>query len=272
MPLLPLVIYALIQGITEFVPVSSATHQVLLRWLVGWNQGDPGLDVAVHLGTLLAVALYFWRDVGGMVGALSRAPRLLAHHRPLEKEFWLLVRLLITTIPAIGVEYLIYIYRPDFLRSVAVLGWCTVGFGVLLYIVDKAFMTVRRVEHLSIPEAFLLGCLEASAFVPGVNRTGVTVTGARLLGMERLEAARFSFLMAIPALTGFILLQGYHAYRLGENPNFIEALMVGGLGLVFGLIALSFVMAVVKNGSFTIFVVYRLALGGLLLAFYYGWI
>lgn len=272
MPLLPLVIYALVQGITEFVPVSSATHQVLLRWLMGWDPREPGLDVAVHLGTLVAVLLYFWRDVGGMIGALSRVPRLLAHHRPLEKDFWMVVRLLVTTFPAIGVEYLIYAYRPEFLRSVAVLAWCTIGFGILLYVVDKAFMTVRRVEHLTVAEAFLLGCLQATAFLPGVNRTGITVTGARLLGMERREAARFSFLMAIPALAGFIVLQGYRAYRLGENTNFIEALMVGGLGLLFGLIALSFVMAVVKNGSFTIFVVYRLALGVLLLAFYYGWI
>ena len=270
MSFLQLVVFALVQGVTEFVPVSSTTNQILVDYFTGWGGAGRPLDMAAHLGTLCAVLVYFWRDVGAMIGALGRATRQLAQGRPLGKDFWLVAKLLVSTFPAIGAEYLIHLYHPTILRSVELLVWNTIGFGILLLVIDKAFMTVRRVEHLSMIEAFFLGCMQVLAFMPGVSRSGITATGARLLGMERLEAARFSFLMAIPALAGATAIQGYQVYEAAETARFIEALMVGGLSMVFGLFALAFIMAWLRNASFALFVGYRLALGAALLVLYYG--
>jgi undecaprenyl-diphosphatase len=267
---LQIVVFALVQGVTEFVPVSSTTHQVLIRYLTGWTVTGLSLELAAHLGTLAALLLYFWRDIGAMSGSLARASRQMAQGRPLGNDFWLVVKLLVTTVPAIGAEYLIHRFHPSMLRSVEVLAWNTIGFGILLLLVDKTFMTIRSIEHLTLVEALILGFVQMLAFLPGVSRTDITLTGGRLLGMERLEAARFSFLMAVPALVGYSALLGYQIFTSGETAPFSEALTVGALSMGFGLIALTFVMAWLRSASTALFVVYRLAIGAALIVLIHG--
>jgi len=270
-PIVHIIVLAAVQGITEFLPVSSSGHLILVPNLMGWTDQGRVIDVAVHIGTLLAVMLYFWRDIAAMVGAFFRCFRRLAQHRPLDKEFWLMVNLIIATIPAVIAGVVIDKYFSEALRSVEIVAWTIIGFGIVLYFADQMFMTIRKVEHINIAGAFFIGCFQALALIPGTSRSGATMTAARVLGVERPEAARFSFLMAIPAILGAGAFEGYKLYQSGDYAMAGDAALTGFFAFLFGLAAIAFMMAWLRRATFTPFVIYRLILGAGLLIYIYGW-
>ena len=270
MPFVHILVLAAVQGLTEFLPVSSSGHLLLVPFLLGWDDQGRIIDVAMHIGTLIAVLIYFWSDIFAMTRAFGRSFRLAATGRPLDKEFWLILKLFVASIPAVIAGLAIEHYFKDGMRSVAIVAWTTIIFGILLYVADKMFMTIRRMEHISFVGAFFVGCFQALALIPGTSRSGATMTAARMLGVERSEAARFSFLMAIPTILGAGLLEGYKVYQSGDLTLVHDAIVGGALAFVFGLAAIAFMMAWLRRASFAPFVVYRLLLGGLLMYLVYG--
>lgn len=270
MPFVHLVVLAAVQGITEFLPISSSGHLILVPFFTGWDDQGRMIDVSVHLGTLLAVILYFWRDVFAMTRSFGRSFRQIARGRPLDKEFWLIMKLIVASIPAVAAGLLIETYFPDGLRAVAIVAWTTIIFGILLFIADKMFMTIRRMDHIGFGGAFFIGIFQAMALIPGTSRSGATMTAARFLGVERSEAARFSFLMAIPTILGAGILESYKVYQSGDFSQVHDAVICGSLSFVFGLAAIAFMMAWLRRASFTPFVIYRLCLGALLMWIVYG--
>ena len=264
MPIEQLIVLALVQGITEFLQISSSAHMILVPELTGAADQGPLIDVAVHVGTLGAVALYLWREIGQMLVGLGRALR----GRP-DAGFRLAMQLVLGTLPLVAAGYAASRYLGTELRSIEVIAWATLGFGILLWLVDRAGMTVRRIEHMRWGGAFFIGLSQVLALIPGTSRSGITMTAARLLGFERSEAARFSMLLAIPAILAAGTLAGIDLYKSGDAQLTIDALVAGGLSLVTALLAILAMMGWLRRASFLPFVIYRILLGCGLLAWIY---
>ena len=271
MPFIQSIVLAAVQGITEFLPVSSSGHLILVPKLTGWPDQGLAIDVAVHVGTLAAVMLYFWRDIGGIAGAVLRAGGQTANQRPLDQELSLLIKLIIATLPVVVAGYWVNeTINEDLLRSVKIIGWTTLGFGLFLWLADKSNMTIRRLEHITYGGALVIGLFQILALLPGTSRAGITMTAARFLGVECQDAARFSLLLSIPVIIAAGSLKGWELFRSGNQVLIDDALTVGGLAFLFALVAIAFLMFWLKRASFTPFVVYRVILGAALLYYAYG--
>lgn len=267
MPVLHIVILAVIQGVTEFLPISSSGHLVLVPALTGWVDQGLIIDVAVHVGTLFAVVLYFWRDVLAMTrGVLNLLRGRFDHHARLAGL------IVLATLPVIGAGYFLNGHGVDGLRSVTIIGWTTFGFGIVLYLTDKLGMTVRRMDHLGVSDAVVIGLSQVLALIPGTSRSGITMSAARLLGVERSDAARFSMLLSIPTIVGAGVLKGLELYQAGNAELTFDAILAAGLSFVSALVTVILLMAWLKRSDFTPFVLYRIVLGLGLLAYSYGYI
>lgn len=265
MPILHLVILAVVQGITEFLPISSSGHLVLVPELLGWPDQGLIIDVAVHVGTLFAVLAYLYRDVGAMLSGIGRFLR--GRSDPGARLFFMLV---LGTIPVVIAGLAMHHYLPGMIRSMAVIAWATLGFGILLWIADRVGMTVRRIEHLGILDVLMIGLSQCLALIPGTSRSGITMTAARFIGMERQDAARFSMLLSIPTIIAAGTLSGLDLYKSGDAQLAADAFVAAGLAFITALIAIALMMAWLKRASFTPFVLYRIVLGFFLLAVSYG--
>ncbi|MEQ8651297.1 MAG: undecaprenyl-diphosphate phosphatase [Kiloniellales bacterium] len=271
MPLYLLAILALVQGITEFLPISSSGH-LDLTWIGFHGMGSvPAeidarqelvLDIAVHVGTLLAVCLYYWRDLAGMTCSLF-------HRRP-DPYRRLILLLILATLPILAVGYVVKDWLPLLKGDLALIGWTTLGFGILLWIADRSGMTLRAMEHLGAKDAVILGCAQVLALVPGTSRSGITMTAARAIGMERGDAARISLLMSIPTILAAGLFAGLELREIESATLGGDAVLAAGLAFLSALIAIAVMMAWLKRASFLPFVVYRILLGGLLLFLVYS--
>lgn len=264
MPVEQLIILALVQGITEFLPISSSAHLILVPQFTGAVDQGPLIDVAVHVGTLGAVVLYLWRDVVQMLVGIGWAMR----GRP-DAGFRLALQIVLATIPLVAAGYAASRYLGTELRSIEVIAWATLGFGILLWVVDRAGMTVRRIEHMKYGGALFIGLSQVLALIPGTSRSGITMTAARFLGFERSEAARFSMLLAIPAILAAGTLAGIDLYKSGDAQLTTDAIIAAGLSLITALFAIVAMMGWLKRASFLPFVLYRILLGGGLLIWIY---
>ncbi len=265
MPTLHLVVLALIQGITEFLPVSSSGHLVLAPRLLHWPDQGLALDVAVHVGALGAVVIYLWRDIWEMLVGLTR---VLRGRR--DKGGKLAALVIVATLPVIGAGFALNHYMPAGIRSLEVIAWATLGGGILLYLADNIGMTLRRMEHLEVSDALIIGLAQALALIPGTSRSGITMTAGRILGMERRDAARFSMLLSIPAIFGAGGLKGWELYQAGNAELTADAFIAAGLAFISALIAIALMMAWLKRSTFAPFVIYRILLGVALLAVVHG--
>jgi undecaprenyl-diphosphatase len=275
-PLLHIVILALVQGITEFLPISSQAHLLLIDQAmaaIGLIAETPPpatqqtLSIAVHVGTLGAVMVYFWRDLWAMASGIGRAVR--GRRDPGVNLFGYIVA---ATLPVVAAGYAMHTFGPWGLRGLEVIAWAMLGFGIVLYITDRIGMTVRRVEHVTIGDALIIGLAQVLALIPGASRSGITMSAARMLGFERADAARFSLLLAMPAIAGAGVLEGWALYSSGDAQMTFDAGFAAGLAFVAALIAIALMMAWLRRSSFTPFVIYRILLGALLLAIAYGWV
>ncbi|MBL95629.1 MAG: Undecaprenyl-diphosphatase [Alphaproteobacteria bacterium MarineAlpha3_Bin5] len=265
MPTLQLFVLALVQGITEFLPISSSGHLLLVPLFTGWPDQGLIIDVAVHVGSLAAVIIYCWRDLLHMMLGLVAAfkGKITPHGR-------ILGFLLISTIPIVVAGYFLNKEFPNGIRNLELLGWATLLFGIILYISDKVGMTIRRLEHLTILDSILIGCAQVLALIPGTSRAGITITIARISGFERKECARFSMLLAIPVILGAGSLKGWDLYMTGNDTITITALIAGCLAFLSALITIWILMLWLQKSSYTPFAVYRILLGILLLAISYS--
>ena len=266
MTLLQLFVLAAVQGVTEFLPVSSSGHLILVPAVIGWPDQKLLIDVAVHLGTLLAVIAYFWRDVGTLfAGAygLARGRRNTA-----TRLFSLLMLGSIPVVIAGGL--LVASGLADQLRNPEIIAWTTLGFGIVLYLAYRLFLTVRKIEHMSFGHAALIGLAQVLSLVPGTSRSGITMTAARILGFERAEAARFSMLLSIPTILAAGVLVTLDAAQLGGGGGALgEAFFTGVLAFGVALLSIAALLAWLRRASFTPFAIYRVLLGAGLLIWIY---
>jgi Uncharacterized bacitracin resistance protein len=262
MPLYHILILALIQGITEFLPISSSAHLILFPQLTGLQDQGVALDVAVHVGTLLAVMIYFRADVATVWRGLPD----LARGRIDSLGSRMAFLLLIATIPVIVLGFVLKVTGlVDAMRSMEVIGWTMLGFGVVLYAADKLGPEDRRAEGWTLRDAILLGLWQAVALIPGTSRSGSTITGARFLGFTRHDAARLSMLMSIPTIIASGALTALDLFETSNSRAALDGLIGAGVSFVAALVALKLMMRFLAAVSFTPYVIYRIALGGLLL-------
>jgi undecaprenyl-diphosphatase len=262
MPLMHLLLVALVQGVTEFLPISSSGHLILLPRLTGLPDQGLVIDVAVHVGTLAAVILYFRKDVAVV---LQGTLRLLRGKVDTAAAF-LALCLAVATVPAIVAGLAIKLTGFDeSLRSIAIIGWTMLGFGIVLYWADMTAPQERVARDWTLRHAVEMGLWQALALIPGTSRAGITITGARVLGYTRHEAARLSMLMAIPT----ILASGAVVAADVAAQADMQAMRDGLIGAVFAflaaLAALAVMMPLARRISFTPYVIYRVALGLVLL-------
>ncbi len=261
---LQLVVLALVQGITEFLPISSSGHLILVPVLAGWPDQGLELDVAVHVGTLGAVVVYFRRDVWRL---LVGAARLVAR-RP-DARTRLALQIAVAAVPVMIAGAALSSLGTGALRTPAVIGWTTLGFGVVLYVIDRIRPTVREIGRMTFSDALLIGLAQVLALVPGTSRSGITMTAARALGFTRAEAARFSMLLSIPVIVAAGADRGIELYQTAD-PQLVSGVLAAA-GVAFGaaLAAIGVLMRWLERASFTPFVVYRVALGAGLLVWTY---
>lgn len=256
-------IIAIVQGITEFLPISSSGHLILIPKLTDFPDQGPLIDVAVHVGSLLAIILYFWKDVLGLArGGFASVG--LGKDDEQRRLFWFV---LIGTIPAVAVGLFIKTggYLEGF-RSTDLVATNLIIFGILLGLADHFGKQTKAYEDMTLRDAILVGCAQALALIPGTSRSGSTMTAARALGYTRVESARFSFLLAIPAVAGAGLLA---ALDLADATAQMQqdALVTGILTFFAALATMMFLMNFLKKASMLVFVIYRVLLGSALLLF-----
>jgi undecaprenyl-diphosphatase len=243
-----------LQGLTEFLPVSSSAHLVLLPWLMRWK--DPGLafDVALHLGTLLALLIYYWRewlDMGLSLGGGDPVARKL------------LLLLVIASIPGAVFGVLFEKQAETIFRTPMLIAPVLAAMGAVLWISDRVGANRRPMEELGLLDAILIGLSQAFAIVPGVSRSGATITTARMLGIEREDAANFSFLMATPIIAGAGMLEARKLIAEGLTPEIIWGF---GAAAVFGLLAIAGLIRFVRTRTYRPFAIYRILVGASVLA------
>jgi undecaprenyl-diphosphatase len=268
MPLYQAVVLAIVQGLTEFLPISSTAHLTLLPWLLGWK--DPGLtyDVALHVGTLIAVLAYFWRPWLDMFSAASRIGRFQNPHSLEDRRlFWFLV---LGTIPGALAGWLFETAAENTLRRPALIAAALIVVGLLLWAGDRAQTRKIRLDQVSLGDAILVGLAQAVAVIPGVSRSGATMTAALFRGVNRETSARFSFLLSTPIIGGAALKKGVELLHLGVPPEmrlpFLVGILVAG---VSGYAVIAWLIRYLERRTFEIFVVYRVALGVVILLL--GW-
>ena len=267
MPLFHLFLVAVIQGLTEFLPVSSSGHLILLPALTGMQDQGQVIDVAVHVGTLLAVILYFWPDVRmGLAGL----PRLM-RGRIDTQGAWLALCLVIATVPVVMVGLILNITGiDDMMRGPVVIGWTMLIFGIVLYWADQRGPSIKTAETWSLRDALIMGLWQVIALIPGTSRSGITITGGRLLGYARHDAAKLSMLMSIPTIAASGLLLGAEVAMSADAAAARDGAIAAIFAFFAALLALSLMMRLLRSVSFTPYVIYRVVLGIGLLAYAYA--
>ena len=251
--MIEVLILSLIQGVTEFLPISSSSHLILFSKLTDFQNQSLSLDVSLHIGSFLAVITFFYKDLIEFV-----------------KNKDLFIKILISSLPVMILGFLLI--QTDLiseLRDIKVIGWMTLFFGALLYISDKFNMNKNIESDFTYRSALMIGFFRMISLVPGVSRSGITITAARLLKFNRYDAAKISFLLSIPTLA-VVSIYGIKNIVSAENMNisFLNLLSIL-LSFVFSLITIKYFLQYIKSFSLDIFVIYRVILGIVILAFAY---
>ncbi|MEL7486047.1 MAG: undecaprenyl-diphosphate phosphatase [Pseudomonadota bacterium] len=264
MPLLQLIVLALVQGITEFLPISSSAHLILAPLLVdGWTDQGPLIDVAAHVGSLGAVLLYFRSETAALFrGGLDAATMKATDDRRL----FLLVAAATAPILVLGAAAALSGFI-DAVRSPRVIGLAFILFGILLWHSDRRPPEKTELKALTWRDALFVGAMQVLAIIPGASRSGVTMTAARYLGWSRTEAARFSMLIAIPTISASGLFAIVSLVKDGAQAEMSAAAVVAVLSFVSAFAAIAVFMRLTRSMSFTPFVIYRLIVGVGLLVF-----
>lgn len=262
MSLFNLLLIAAIQGITEFLPISSSGHLILLPELSGLEDQGLVIDVAVHIGTLFAVVFYFRRDVASAAGGI---PDMLRGRidRPGARLAFLLT---VATVPVMSLGLIFHITgMMGAMRSIAVIGWMMILFGIVLYFADQQGRNTKVTADWTLRDAIVMGLWQAIALIPGTSRSGACIAGARALGYARHDAARISMLMSIPTVIASGVLMGGDVILRMDGQALRDGAIAAVMAFFAALAALIFMMKLLQTVSFTPYVVYRLVLGVVLL-------
>lgn len=260
MTLLHIIVLALMQGFTEFLPVSSSAHLILVPVLTQWQDQGLAFDVAVHLGTLTAVVVYFRKDLLVM----TRDWSLSVMRRQSVGESKLAWAIIWATIPVGLAGLLLHDFVSTVLRSPIVIAWATIGFGLLLGYADRIGLRQRELDKLGWYDVLTIGLAQAFAIIPGTSRSGITMTAGLFLGLSRQAAARFSFLLSIPTI---LMAGGYESLKLIKHGSVDWNAMLWGvvLSAVMAFLTIFYFLKFLDRVGMMPFVIYRLLLGAFLL-------
>ena len=259
------IILGIVQGLTEFLPISSSGHLNLFPWVFNWQQMPDSFDVALHIGTLLAIVIYFWKDwlnliIGGYNQTIKKMPSTEG------KIFWYIV---ISTIPA-GILSLVLdkivgkIIGDNLNLEMLLIAIALIVLGVILYIVDKKSKTNTDYEHITFKQSLWIACSQAlAAAFPGTSRSGITMTTARYLGVDRESAAKYSFLLATPITLAAVVFDIKHFVF---NASFFIGVLTS---FIVGFVVIKFLMDYLKKGSFKVFAIYRVIIGVIVIGLYF---
>lgn len=264
MSLVESIILGIVQGVSEFFPVSSTAHLVLLPWFFSWH--DPGLafDVALHIGTLLALIYYFWREWSRIAVGFFRG--LLASGFKDNPNGRLGLIIIVACIPGGVAGVLFEKHAAGILRDPVGIAFTLFFFGLVLYISDRFSRKDRKISGMSVWDGLIIGIFQAMSIVPGVSRSGIAITGGLVRSFKRDEAARFSFLIAAPIIAGAAVFESRNLdlATLASLP-FLAGVLSSAF---FGFLAIKYLLRYVQQGSYTVFVVYRIVLAALIVFLY----
>lgn len=265
--ILQAVVLALVQGLTEFLPISSSAHLILVPWVLGWPDQGLAFDMVVHLGTLTAVCGYFRHDLAAIArawgGSVRGAAPVDAAGREAARMGWLVV---LATIPVGLAGLLAKDWVETAARNPVLIGTTSILFGLLLWWADRAGARRRDTDQLGVRDTLWIGLAQAVALIPGVSRSGITMTAGLFVGLTREGAARFSFLISIPVI---VLSGGLEMLELagsGQALRNIGPLLLGfAVAATSAYLCIKYLMAYLKRHAMGVFVAYRVALGAVLL-------
>ena len=248
-----IIILGAIQGVSEFLPVSSAAHLVLISKIYEFNNQNLLIDISFHLGSLLAITIYFRKDLQNFIQ---------------NKNF--LIKILLGSVPIIPVGYILYkTGLINYLRNLEVIGWMSLIFAIFLYISDKTKMNKRIETEFSNKSAIFIGMFQVLALIPGVSRSGITITSGRLLGFNRFDSAKISFFLSIPTLFAASILGIYNIYQEGSSELNFLAIIAVIFSFAFSYITIAIFLNFIKKFSLKIFVIYRIIISILILSLVY---
>jgi undecaprenyl-diphosphatase len=265
MTIVQAIILGIVQGLTEFLPISSSGHLLLVPWLFNWHflLENPDLnksfDVALHLGTFVAVVVYFWREIGRLLVAWTHSITRRSLAEPEARLAWLLI---VSTIPAAIVGVVLEDFITNTLGKPWMIGVAMIVFAGFMYLVDHVARLDRDIESLTWVDAVLIGAAQALALLPGVSRSGITMMTGLLVRLDRESAARYSFLMSIPVIGGAAAFTALEIARDGLPSGTAVPFAVGMVSAALsGFAAIWFTLAYLKRHNFNLFVVYRIVVG-----------
>lgn len=265
------VILGIVQGITELLPISSSAHLNIIPWIFGWLsqpgfvEAFEGFDVALHFGTLLAIVIVFFKDwiqliKGGFCYVVKKEKSVQG------RMFWYIV---LATIPGGIIGFLLDHFCEDFLTRPLIIAIALIVMGIVLYIVDKNAKNKTKYEEMTLKQTFLIGLSQCLAFIPGVSRSGITMTAGRMMGVKREATAKYSFMLSAPIVLAATIfkLGDFIEYFAVANLTGIIAFILGVLfSFVVGILVIKFLLEYLKKGSFKIFAIYRIIVGLIVIA------
>lgn len=258
MSIIQAIIYGIVQGITEFLPVSSTAHLTLMPWIFGWQNPGNVFDVALHLGTAIAVIAFFFKDWVRLVTSGLTKPKTKDG-----KLFWFLV---IATIPGALAGVVLDKYMGAFSNPLLV-GILLIVMGIVLYVCDKVGKSNIHLEEVGLKRSILVGIAQVLAIIPGVSRSGITMSVGRAAGIDRESIAKFTFLLSTPIILGDAL---YHAKDLSRvNIDVLPFIVAVATAAIVGILSIKFLLNYLKTKSFFIFTVYRFVFGALIIALFF---
>ncbi len=258
------IILGIVQGLTELLPISSSAHLNLIPMIFNWTVPES-FDVALHFGTLLAIGIFFFKDwlnliIGGLKKVIKKEDSVEG------RMFWYIVA---ATIPGGAIGFVLDKYAEDILTQPLIMAIALITMGIILYIVDKKSSTKTEYEEMTFKQTFLIGLSQALAFIPGVSRSGITMTTGRAMGVSRKSAAKYSFMLSAPIVLAATVfkLGDFIAYFTVASTTGIIAFILGVLSsFIVGIIVIKFLLQYLNKGSFKVFAIYRVIVGILVIA------
>jgi undecaprenyl-diphosphatase len=254
------IVLGIVQGLSEFLPISSSAHLALTPWVFGWDPPGLSFDVALHLGTLIALVWFFWQEWMTLTRALFTVIRRRRFETESERR---LVWVVVATIPGGIAGYLLQDYAKTVFRTPALIGFNLIVMGVILWAIDRKARQDRGLDSMGWKDAVTVGLAQMFAIVPGVSRSGSTITAGRALGFSREASAVFSFLLSLPIITAAIVFEGRHAIDHGITLPLVAGVISSA---VSGWLAISVLLKFVARNSYGVFAGYRLLVGAGILA------
>ena len=257
-----IIILSMVQGITEFLPISSSAHLIIIPEIFGSITSKRSFDVSLHFGSLLAVIFYLKKDI-------SKIALDTIFFKQNNEGLITFKNLIISTLPIVFIGFLVHLYDFDIIRNLEIIGWSTLCFGILLGIADVNIKITKFIKNLNLKDAFLIGLFQILALIPGTSRSGIVITAGLFMGFSRYEASKYSLLLSIPVILAAMTLESLSLYS--KEGFFFNNEMILGIILSFcsAFITIKLFMKWINTASLKIFVFYRIILGVVILIYAY---